>query len=90
MFGPEVDHLLRFPYRVSGGYAELYMPQHPLARKTGYVTRSRAIMHALGYDVQGKIVHHGSLGTLDDRPFNLTIMDSRLPCAASSCWQSRV
>ena len=62
----------------SRGYVLLWMPEHPLAHKNGYVYEHRLIAQLMiGRELKkGEIVHHFNENRGDNRPSNLVVCAS--------------
>lgn len=58
------------------GYVALYLPDHHLAGKTGYVLEHRKVWEdANGRQLKtGEVVHHRNGNRLDNRPENLEVL----------------
>jgi len=66
----------------SGGYIEVYLPNHPNARQTGYVKEHRVIMEEkLGrYLLPEENVHHINGNKIDNCIENLELWSISQPC----------
>jgi len=73
-----VQEILERRYTLSRkGYAILYVPGHPWAKKSGQMYRSRYIMNVLGrLTDRTMVVHHKDRDKLNDHPDNLEILTS--------------
>lgn len=63
----------------SRGRILIYSPEHPYAKKGGYIHRSRLVMEEIlgRYLLPREIVHHKNEITNDDYPRNLRLFNSR-------------
>ncbi len=58
---------------IDKGYAEVFMPEHPFAKKSGYIRAHRIVIEKqIGrYLKNGEVVHHINRIKTDNRPENL-------------------
>lgn len=68
-------------YRIDGGYAFIYKPDHPKAKKNGYVRQHTLVMEQMlgRYLVDGENVHHKNGNKIDNRPQNLELWNVSQP-----------
>ena len=65
----------------SSGYVEIYLPQHPFSRQTGYIKEHRLVMEVRlkRYLVKGENVHHINGNKEDNRDENLELWNTSQP-----------
>jgi hypothetical protein len=67
----------RAPRSHHSGYARVFRPGHPLARKDGYVALHRFVVYEAGVDVPpGYHVHHKNGNRSDNRLTNLEVISA--------------
>lgn len=61
--------------RMSGGYIQLRLPEHPLANRNGWVNEHRVVVHAAGIDIpRGHHVHHKDGDKTNNKLENLEVL----------------